>query len=70
MNGEAAGSAEERVDAGEAARIASDLLAAVGERLEPGDRIIAGSLVHVPVARDDHVEVDLGDLGRVGVKVR
>jgi 2-keto-4-pentenoate hydratase len=70
VNGEVAGSAEELVDAGEAARIASDLVAAVGERLEPGDRIIAGSLVHVPVARDDDVEVDLGALGRVGVKVR
>lgn len=54
-----------RADGDETVRIAERLLEAVGERLEPGDRIIAGSLLHVPVARGDEVVVDLGQLGRV-----
>ncbi len=70
INGELAGSTEQRVDAREPAHIVSGLLAAVGERLEPGDRIIGGSLVHVPVGRGDDVVVDLDELGRVGVRFR
>jgi 2-keto-4-pentenoate hydratase len=70
VDGKVAGSAERRVDPQETARIARKLLAAVGERLEPGDRIIGGSLVHVSVAAGDDVEADLGELGQVGVKVR
>ena len=70
INGERTGSTEQRVDGREPVRIASELLPAVGERLEPGDRIIGGSLVHVPVERGDDVVVDLGELGRVGVRVR
>jgi len=70
INGKTVDASERRVDALETARIASELLAAVGERLEPGDRIIAGSLVQVPVARGDEVVADLGELGQVGVRVR
>jgi hypothetical protein len=70
IDGERAGSTEQRFDGREPVRIASELLAAVGERLEPGDRIIGGSLVHVPVARGDDVVADLGELGRVGVRIR
>lgn len=70
INGEVAGVGEQRVDAIETARIASDLLAAVGERLEPGDRIIAGSIVQVPIAQGDDVVADLAELGEVGVRVR
>ena len=39
------------------------LLATVGERLQPGDRLITGSIVQVPVTVDDHVVADLGPLG-------
>jgi 2-keto-4-pentenoate hydratase len=49
--------------------IAEHLLAAVGEQLEPGDRIIAGSILHVPVTSGDDVVVDLGELREVGVTV-
>jgi 2-keto-4-pentenoate hydratase len=49
--------------------IAEHLLAAVGEQLEPGDRIITGSILHVPVTSGDDVVVDLGELREVGVTV-
>jgi hypothetical protein len=45
VDAKTAGAAEARVDSVETARIAGELLGAVGERLEPGDRIIAGSIV-------------------------
>jgi len=44
---------------------AARILHAVGERLEPGDRVITGSVVQVPVHRGDHVVADFGALGRV-----
>jgi 2-keto-4-pentenoate hydratase len=40
-------------------------LAAVGERLEPGDRVITGSIVQVPVEPGDDVVVDMAELGRL-----
>jgi 2-keto-4-pentenoate hydratase len=40
-------------------------LDAVGERLEPGDRVFAGSLNHVPVAPGDRVEAAISGLGSV-----
>ena len=70
INGSPAGSNRARVDPAEAARIAAELLAAVGERLEHGDRIICGSLVQVPVAPGDEVVAALGELGEAGVRVR
>jgi 2-keto-4-pentenoate hydratase len=69
INGVSADSNGKRVDPAEAAHIATELLAAVGERLEPRDRIICGSLVQVPVAPGDEVVADLGDLGHAGVRV-
>jgi 2-keto-4-pentenoate hydratase len=44
-------------------------LSAVGERLEPGDRIITGSIVQVPVAPGNEVAVDLSGLGRLEVSI-
>jgi 2-keto-4-pentenoate hydratase len=41
-------------------------LEAAGERLEPGDRIFAGSLNHVLVAPGDRVEAAIAGLGGVG----
>lgn len=48
---------------------ASELLAAVGERLEPGDRVITGAIMQVPVGPGDDVEVELGGLGRLSVTI-
>lgn len=45
------------------------LLDELGERLEPGDRIITGSIVQVPVAVGREVTADLGALGRVRLTV-
>ena len=45
------------------------ILAAVGERLEPGDLIITGSVVQVPLAPGDEVEADFGALGRVHLRI-
>lgn len=45
------------------------LLALVGDRLEPGDRIIAGSLTHVPVGPGDEVAAEVEGLGVVRVAI-
>ena len=54
-----------------AARVAAAarVLAAVGEWLQPGDRLITGSVVQVPVRPGDRVTADLGSLGRVELTV-
>jgi 2-keto-4-pentenoate hydratase len=48
---------------------AVEWLGTAGERLEPGDRVLTGAVVQVPVARGQEVEVDLGELGRLGVTI-
>jgi 2-keto-4-pentenoate hydratase len=54
-----------------AARVgaAARVLAAVGERLQPGDRLITGSVVQIPVHPGDRVAADLGPLGRVDLTI-
>jgi hypothetical protein len=47
----------------------AQVLAAVGERLLPGDRLITGSIVQVPVAAGEHIVSDLGPLGCVEVLI-
>jgi 2-oxo-3-hexenedioate decarboxylase len=44
-------------------------LAAVGERLEPGDVLLTGSRIHVPVAPGELVELEMGALGRLSVRI-
>jgi 2-oxo-hept-3-ene-1,7-dioate hydratase len=66
VSGELRQSAPARVDLAETIRLVADLLAACGERLKSGDRIIAGTLTQpVPVSAGDRVEAELGPLGRV-----
>jgi hypothetical protein len=48
---------------------AGEILGAVGETLEPGDLVITGSVVQVTVSPGDHVEADLGALGRVSLRI-
>jgi 2-keto-4-pentenoate hydratase len=69
VNGELRGSAPASRPAEEAVARAAELLGAAGERLEPGDRIITGAVVQVPVRAGDAVEVALGELGRLGVTI-
>jgi hypothetical protein len=45
------------------------ILAAVGERMEPGDRVITGSVAQVPVEAGDHVVADFGPLGRTWLSI-
>jgi 2-oxo-3-hexenedioate decarboxylase len=45
------------------------LLAAAGERLEPGERVLAGSTCHVPVAPGDSVVAEIDGLGAVGATI-
>lgn len=64
VNGEVRASA--RVPDAESGRVVSDvsrLLEAAGEQLRPGDKLICGSIVQVPVVAGDHVVADLGSLG-------
>jgi 2-keto-4-pentenoate hydratase len=54
---------------GDVVRIVADRLALVGERLRPGEVIIAGSLTPIVfVAPGNSVEVDLGPLGRLALE--
>jgi hypothetical protein len=56
-------------DVGERIRSAQQVLAAVGERFEPGDRVITGSVVQVPVQPGDEVTADFGSLGQVSLRI-
>jgi 2-keto-4-pentenoate hydratase len=44
---------------------AARIVAAVGERLQAGDRIITGSVVQVGLEPGDEVIAELGALGRL-----
>ena len=48
---------------------AARVLDAIQERLRPGDRVITGSVVQVPVAEGDDVVADFGALGRVQIAI-
>jgi 2-keto-4-pentenoate hydratase len=66
VSGEQRESAPAEVDLADTIRLVADLLAACGEGLKRGDRIIAGTLTApVAVSPGDRVEADLGPLGRV-----
>ncbi|TMM08165.1 MAG: hypothetical protein E6G05_01810 [Actinobacteria bacterium] len=45
------------------------LLAVVGDCIRPGDRLITGAVVQVPVESGDHVIADLGVLGRAEARI-
>lgn len=44
-------------------------LAAAGERLQLGDILITGSVIHVPAAPGDLVEVEMAPLGRISLRI-
>jgi 2-keto-4-pentenoate hydratase len=70
VNGEERASGPAATDFVQRIRAAADILAAVGEKLERSDVVIAGSVVQVPVAPGDAVEAELGQLGRVSLQIR
>jgi 2-keto-4-pentenoate hydratase len=57
------------VEYGELADEVGQLLAELGEELAPGDRLITGAVVQVPVAAGDLVVADLGPLGRAELRI-
>jgi 2-keto-4-pentenoate hydratase len=61
--------AEVAVDVAGTVALVAERLDAAGERLEAGDRIIAGSLTPaVPVAAGDHLIADFGELGALEIR--
>ena len=46
------------------------VLAAVGESLQPGDRVITGLIVNTPLRSGDVVHAELGSLGCIGLLIR
>jgi 2-keto-4-pentenoate hydratase len=63
VNGEVRAAAPARADHRATVEGLARVLEAVGERLEPGDRILTGSVVQVPVAPGDHVVAEIDGLG-------
>jgi 2-keto-4-pentenoate hydratase len=41
----------------------------LGEQLQPGDRIITGSVVQVPIKVGDQVVAEMGALGKVQLSI-
>jgi 2-keto-4-pentenoate hydratase len=69
-NGEEVRAADKTEDPAETVTRVSAFLAAHGAELRQGDRIIAGTLTPpLPVGPGDEVEVDLGALGRVSLRL-
>jgi 2-keto-4-pentenoate hydratase len=69
VDGEVRGQGRLLDDYGETVRDAARLLDELGEALEPGDLVIAGSAVHVPVEPGDRVTCAIEGLGEVGVRL-
>jgi 2-keto-4-pentenoate hydratase len=65
VNGELRASAEAPCDFSDRVQAAARIVAAVGERLQAGDRIITGSVVQVGLEPGDEVIAELGALGRL-----
>jgi 2-keto-4-pentenoate hydratase len=70
VNGEQRGAADVPSDFADVVLLTARLLGEAGERLERGDRIIAGSLTpQVPLAVGDEVGVEIEGLGRVETRI-
>ena len=70
QNGEEVRTADATEDPAETVERVAGFLSEHGARLRPGDRIIAGTLTPpLPVGPGDGVEVDLGALGRVSLRL-
>ena len=69
VDGEARAAAAAPTEFAEKVGAAARILAAMGESLRPGDVMITGSVVQVPVAAGNEVVADFGLLGRVAVVV-
>jgi 2-oxo-3-hexenedioate decarboxylase len=57
-------------DVDEVVAVVRQLVEAAGERLEPGDVILTGSVTQVPLRPGDHISAEIDGLDRVGVQLR
>jgi hypothetical protein len=69
VNGEVQDAGPAPTDVRQRVAAVARVLAAVGEVLRPGDRVITGLVAQVPVRSGDEVVADFGALGRVGITV-
>ena len=69
VNGELRASASASGDVEGKLVEARRILESVGERMEPGDRVITGSVVQIPVEAGDEVVADFGALGRAWLSI-
>jgi len=57
-------------DPDEALRSLTSLLSRAGERLRPGDRVLCGSVLHLPVPAGARLTAEIAGLGQVSVRLR
>lgn len=69
VNGEAQGSAPWPKDIPDRLVSAATVVAALGERLRAGERIITGSIVQVPAAVGDSVRADFGEHTSIAISL-
>jgi 2-keto-4-pentenoate hydratase len=69
VNGHVQASSAAASDPADRVRAAARLLGAMGEQLQPGDRIITGSVVQVPIKVGDQVVAEMGALGKVRLSI-
>jgi 2-keto-4-pentenoate hydratase len=69
VNGQIRAAASAPDDFTERLSAAARLLDAVQERMRPGDRVITGAVVQVPVSEGDTVVADFGPLGSVHIAI-
>jgi 2-keto-4-pentenoate hydratase len=69
VNGRVVASAAAANDLADRVCAAARLLGAMGERLQPGDRIITGSVVQVPIKIGDQVLAEMRTLGKVQLSI-
>jgi hypothetical protein len=69
VNGERRASGVAPEDVADRVAAVGRVLAAAGEELRAGDRVITGLIVNAPVRPGDVVEAELGGLGRVGLTI-
>jgi 2-keto-4-pentenoate hydratase len=61
---------EDAADVIDTVRSVAQVLALCGERLRAGDRILAGSLTHLPIGHCDHITAEIEGLGCVSAHIR